>query len=122
MPRQKGFTLIEVLVATAILAAVVGSVMVLIGQHARQAAALEDRLMARIAAENAMAAYVIARAERAQADLSGDIEISGHTYRFEIDRSPSPLEGFEVVTVDVRLGRDGQVLATLSTIRPGARA
>lgn len=122
MSKQRGLTLIEVLISLAILAAVAGSLLVLMGQHARQAAAIEDRMLARIAAENAMVSYVAAKQSGQVADLAGDIEIGTRAFRFEIDRSTAPLEGFEIVTAEVRLGRDGQILSTLSTLRESEAA
>ncbi|MCQ8185059.1 type II secretion system minor pseudopilin GspI [Parvularcula maris] len=118
MSDQRGLTLIEVLVAMTVLALVVGSLLVLIGQHTRQAAALEDRLMARIAADNALASYIIAREEGARVDLRSEEEIGGRTIYIEIGRSNAPLEGFELVEASARLSRDGQVLASYQTIRP----
>ncbi|GGY52720.1 type II secretion system minor pseudopilin GspI [Parvularcula lutaonensis] len=117
MRDQKGLTLIEVLVALAVLSSIVGSILVLIGQHTRHAAAIEERALARIVAENAMVAYVAAKRSGQPADLSGEEEIAGRAFTYVIDRSPAPLEGFETVETNVRIGRDGQVLATLSTLR-----
>lgn len=118
MRNEKGLTLIEVLVATAILAAVVGSLLVLISQHTRQAAALEDRMLARVAAENALTLYVTARDEGAAADVRGDVELSGRSFFYEISRQQAPIQGLELVTSQARVGRDGQVLASLTTLRP----
>lgn len=117
MRKQQGLTLIEVLVALAVLSSIVGSILVLMGQHARQAAAIEDRALARIAAENAMTAYVAAKRSGQPADISGETEIAGRSFLYEIDRGPAPLEGFEMVETEVRLGREGQVLAVLTTMR-----
>ncbi|MEM9838282.1 MAG: type II secretion system minor pseudopilin GspI [Pseudomonadota bacterium] len=118
MGKQRGLTLLEVLVALAVLSAVLGSLLMLIAQHTRQAAKLEDRMLARIVAENAMASYIAAKQTNREADLEEEVELSGRTFQFEIDRGSAPIEGFETVTADVRLGRDGQVLATLSTLQP----
>ena len=52
--RQKGLTLVEVLVALAILGAVAGSVLTLISQNARFIAAAETRMMAGILLDNKM--------------------------------------------------------------------
>jgi type II secretion system protein I len=113
-------TLIEVLVALGILAGVIGSLLVLMGQHTRQTASLDDRMLARIEAENALALYVANRNLGRPADIEGENERAGRVFRYELDRSPSPIRGFEVVTSDVRL-RDGrQVLASFSTLAPVA--
>lgn len=117
MPRQKGMTLLEVLVALAIMSAVVGSLLVLMGQHARQAARLEERMLARIVAENALAGYIAARRTNREADLAGEVELSDRRFRFEIDRGPASVGGFESVTAEVRMDRDRQVIATLTTLR-----
>jgi general secretion pathway protein I len=117
MRAQRGMTLIEVLVALAVLTTVMGSLMVLISQHTRQAARLEDRLMARIAADNALAEYLVARGEGASADIRSEHEIGGRTVYVEIERSAAPIEGFELIAAEARLSRDGQVLASFETIR-----
>ena len=122
MKGEKGLTLIEVLIALAILASVVGSLLVLMGQHTRQAAALEDRMLARIAAENALTLYVAAKDEGSAADLGGAMEINGREFRFEISRARSPIQGIELVTSEARIGREGQGLASLTTLRPGEAA
>lgn len=118
MRSEKGLTLIEVLVALAVLATIIGSLLVLMGQHTRQAAALEDRLLARIAAENALTLYAASKDEGSAADLSGEFELSGRAFHFAIRREASPIQGIELVTSEARIGRDGQVLATLTTLRP----
>jgi general secretion pathway protein I len=114
---QRGMTLIEVLVALVVLAMVMGSLLVLISQHTRQATALENRLMARIAADNALASYLLAREEGTGADLRAEEEVAGRTFYIEIERSAAPLEGFELVASEARLSRNGQVLARFETIR-----
>ena len=119
MRNEKGLTLIEVLIALAILGAVLGSLLVLMGQHTRQAARLEERMLARIVAENALADYIAATLTNREADAEGETDLSGREFRFEIDRGEAPIEGFETISVEVRVGRSGQVLATLATMRPG---
>ncbi|NRA30101.1 MAG: type II secretion system minor pseudopilin GspI [Parvularculaceae bacterium] len=118
--QQMGLTLIEVLVALAVLSAVIGSLLVLLSQQTRQASYLEDRMLARIVAENALTDFMAAKQTNREADLAGEVELSGREYFYSVDRSPANLEGFETVTTEVRLGRNGQVVATLSTLRPGS--
>ncbi|NNU17108.1 type II secretion system minor pseudopilin GspI [Parvularcula sp. ZS-1/3] len=117
MRNQKGLTLIEVLVSLVVLSTVVGSILVLMSQQTRQAARLEERMLARIAAENALTAFVIAKKEQNAPDVQGDIAVGDLGFRFEIDREAAPLQGYELVRADVRKARDGQVLASLTTLQ-----
>lgn len=117
---QKGLTLIEVLVALAVISTVIGSLLVLMSQQTRQASYLEDRMLARIVAENALADFMAAKQTNREADLAGEVELSGREFFYSVDRNSASLEGFETVTTEVRLGRNGQVVATLSTLRPGS--
>lgn len=117
MSNQRGLSLLEVLVALAIMAAVVGSLLVLMGQQSRQASVVEERLLAKIVAENGLAAYLAAKAMGGTAELSGEEEVAGRIFRFEINRDPAPIQGYETVVSEVRLSRDGQVIASMSTLR-----
>ena len=112
--RQSGLTLIEVLVAIAILAGAVGAVMVLMATQARGAAALGDKAMARIAAENAMVAVVIG--EETGRSPSGLTEIAGREFAWSASRGSAPLPGLEVLTISVRLDDGEQELASLTTL------
>ena len=112
--RQAGLTLIEVLVAIAVLAGAVGAVMVLMATQARGAAALGDKAVARIVAENAMVAVVIG--EETGRSPSGLTEIARREFAWSAARGPAPLPGMEILTVSVRLDDGTQELAGLSTL------
>lgn len=112
--RQSGLTLIEVLVAIAILAGAVGAVIVLMATQARGASALSDQALARIAAENAMVAVMIGEAEGTSP--SGTEEIAGRAFAWEAARTRAPMPGLQAVTVTVRREDSEQVLAGLSTL------
>jgi general secretion pathway protein I len=115
--HQRGLTLIEVLVALAVLSAVVGSIMVLIGQHTRQASALEDRMLARIVAENALAERIAERSDGGEQRRGGEVELAGRSFRFAFETQPSTLQNHTVETVSVRKEESQQVLASISTLR-----
>ncbi|MEM6913133.1 MAG: type II secretion system minor pseudopilin GspI [Pseudomonadota bacterium] len=115
--NQRGLTLIEVLVALAILSLAVGSLLVLLGQHSRNAAAIEDRALARIVAENALVAYIAASTVGDAKILEGDEEVGGRVFLWEIDRDTSQVQGFERVDVSARREGSQQVIADLSTLQ-----
>ncbi|MEE4208523.1 MAG: type II secretion system protein [Parvularcula sp.] len=119
--NKRGMTLIEVLVALMILSGVVGSVLVLISQHTRQAAGLEERMLARIEAENALALYLAQRELGRPAELTGDIDRAGQTFRFALKRQAAPIQGWELVTSEVRIEDREQVLASFTTLSPVAQ-
>lgn len=118
--RQRGLTLIEVLVAIAVLAGAVGAVMVLMTTQARGAAALADKAAARIVAENAMVAVVIGEA-RGRAPR-GEQEVAGRAFAWEAARAGASVPGLDLVTVTVRREDGAQVLSTLSTLTPPREA
>ena len=112
--RQSGLTLIEVLVAIAILSGTVGAVLVLMATQARGAAALADKAAARIVAENAMVSVMIGEAEGRTP--SGTEEVAGREFAWEAAREEAPMPGLEQVTVSVRREDGTQVLASLGTL------
>ncbi|MEM9809647.1 MAG: type II secretion system minor pseudopilin GspI [Pseudomonadota bacterium] len=115
--NQRGLTLIEVLVALAVLSLVAGSLLILMGQQVRQATIIEERMLARIVAENALSSYIAARQIGADTDPQGEEDIDGRVFSFRIRRQDAPIEEYETVVVEVRLSRDGQVIASLETLQ-----
>lgn len=59
-PQPDGFTLMEVLVALAIMALALGAMLVLMGQQTRTAVTLEQRQLAQIVAENVLVETMMA--------------------------------------------------------------
>ena len=111
---QSGPTLIEVLVAIAILGGTVGAVLVLMATQARGAAALADKAAARIVAENALVAVMVGAADGRTP--SGTEAVAGREFAWNAAREASPLPGLDQVTVSVRREDGEQVLASLGTL------
>ncbi|WP_031549651.1 type II secretion system minor pseudopilin GspI [Parvularcula oceani] len=120
MPKtdtQTGLTLIEVLVALAVLASAVGAILIMMSTQTRNAAALRDNALARIVAENAMVEIALGVGEGDDPSPSGTAEIGGTVYEWQANRDPAPLPRAEIVSVAVRRADSGQEVAQLSTLR-----
>ncbi|MEM8936321.1 MAG: type II secretion system minor pseudopilin GspI [Pseudomonadota bacterium] len=81
--RQRGMTLIEVLVAFAILAGLSVSVLALLGQNAQYIVSAEQRLFARVAADNLLTEELARRAPPDTGGKIGKIVVSNHAFTYE---------------------------------------
>ena len=70
-------------------------------------------------AENALADYIASKRTAREADLKDEVELSGREFQFVIDRGNAPIQGYETITVEVRMDRGDQVLASLTTMQEG---
>ncbi|MEO1251892.1 MAG: type II secretion system minor pseudopilin GspI [Pseudomonadota bacterium] len=113
---QRGMTLIEVLVAFAILAGLVLTVMTLTGQNAQYAARTEDRLLAQIAADNLLVADLAARRSPPVGDTGAAAEVFGRNFSYR--RSVYDAGERAVLIQYEILGDDNEsVLARVSAVR-----
>lgn len=106
---QAGFTLIETLVALAVLA--VGSVTLLVGveRHASGVRGLSDRVVARWVAENAIAATTLGLPLQPKWTQAMGID-----WAVSLDARPLPRSGLQAVTarvVDTAAGTDAALVA-----------
>ena len=111
--RARGFTLVEVLVAIAILAGAVGATLVLMAGQARGTAALADNALARIAAENALVEVILA--ERGGA-ARGSQAVGGQRFAWRATETETELVGLRLTEVVVTREGDDQVLVSLATL------
>lgn len=79
---QRGVTLVETLVALAVMGFVVSSLLVLIGQNTRFSAAMRDKTFAQIAADNLMVEALILSEALEIGETEGEIEISGAPMKY----------------------------------------
>jgi general secretion pathway protein I len=112
--KQRGLTLVEVLVAIAVLGSAVGAILVLMGGQARNAAALADNALARVVAENALVETVTSPGGLSFG--TGTQEAGGRLFEWQASRGESPVPGTVLVEISVRREGQPQVLATLSTL------
>lgn len=104
MTRARGFTLIEVLVALAVLAVGITALVQAGSQRAGNLAYLRDRTLAAWIASDRITELRIAPGWPATGTRDGEIEMAGRTWYWEAEISETPEEA--VRRVDVRVGLD----------------
>ncbi len=114
---EKGMTLVEVLVALTILAGVAGAVLLMTAQSARAAASVENKLLARIVADNAAVTALA---------LNGSIQAGSNITELEfadqqwlVSQTFMPLEagGLYQLQITVQLAGFDQMLARIDTLK-----
>lgn len=114
---RRGFTLIEVLVALVILGAVASAAIALISQNTRYVSSAEDRVIASIAADNAMVeALSLALVEIGATEK--EVNFAGARWAVTRNIAESGVDGVLRVDVSVRRAGAAQTLARATTLRP----
>lgn len=114
--REQGFTLPEALVATAIVAAMLGVTLNVVQNNARAARVNEERRAALLVAQSQLAVAEVAVPGRfaAREGRSGTI---GWNIRIEPFRSALTSPALDQITVTAGTGPSGQPLVELTTLR-----
>lgn len=114
---QRGLTLVEVLVALAILGLVAAAIMALIAQNTRFLSAAEDRLVAGILLDNEMT-EALARTERFElGDEAREADFGGRPWIVERRVIESGIEGVIRLEVNVKERTRGQIAASATTLK-----
>jgi len=113
---QKGMTLIEVLVAMAVLTMIAGAVLTMTSQSARSAIASEERMLARILVDNEMV-ETLARPQALEESVE-KIEIDFANRRWDATRTIIATGVNDLYRIDVAVSREGggQTLARAATL------
>lgn len=115
--HQSGVTLVETLVALAVMGFVIGALMVLVGQNSRFAASLRDRTFASIAADNLMVRAMIAQEALQTGESAGDVAIGGVTMRYRRNVVETGVEDIVRIEVTVLDAETDQALARATSMR-----
>lgn len=115
--RQRGITLVETLVALAVMGFVIAGLLALVGQNTRFAASMTDRTSASIAADNLMVEAMTLQSATEKGETSGEIAVGDRVWAFRRTVSETPVE--DMVRIDIEITRVGgeQVLAGAATLR-----
>ncbi len=113
---QRGLTLVETLVAMAILAAVSLSAFAMLSQGANFAASERDRLAASIVADNLMVEAMLKETAPDLGEDKGEVEFAGRTFEWSTVVSDSG-EELRRIELAVRLQGSPQTLARIETVR-----
>lgn len=119
MPRlaQKGFTLLEVLVALAVVATSMAALIKVAGENVSNAAYLRDRTVAQWVAADKATELQVTGAWPAVGRSNGTVMQAGREWRWEVDVSDTPEASVRRLEISVRLAenRDAAPLALFTS-------
>lgn len=111
--RAAGFTLIEVLVALAVLAIALAAVMQTVTHSIDLTASLRDRNIALWVAQNRLTQHQVQRNWPAPDTTEGDAEMGGRTWYWHEQVSTTPEAAIRRVTIEIRADQTKESLARL---------
>ncbi|MEZ5893090.1 MAG: type II secretion system minor pseudopilin GspI [Parvularculaceae bacterium] len=114
---QHGFTLIETLVALAVMGFIVTALLTLIAQNTRFALSMRDKEAASIAADNLMVEAMVLRAALETGDSGGDVEVGGRTFSWTRSIIETGVENVLRIDISVFDPQTEQMLAHTVSMR-----
>jgi general secretion pathway protein I len=118
--NSKGFTLIEVVVAVAVIAVGLMGTIKTVGTVTKNTAYLNERVIASWVAQNAMASYELNLEGDAEKETTGSEEVAGIEWYWTKTLVNTQDPGIQRVEIDVRRNSapDSQVYASLVSLFP----
>lgn len=110
-PRQQGFTLIEVLIALAVLTICMSALIQAGGTRADHVGYLRDRTLAHWIATDRVTEFRLAEDWPAAGTQEGETEMAGRTWSWQAEISETPEPAVRRVEVAVGIGEDGEPLS-----------
>lgn len=104
---QKGVTLVETLVALAVMGLVIGALLVLMGQNSRFAASMRERTLASIAADNLMVEAMVLREATEIGESEGEVTVGGAALMYRRAIIETGVDNIVRIEIDV-LSPDGE--------------
>ena len=114
MLRGRGFTLIEVLVALAVLAVGITALVQAGSQRAADVGYLRDRTVAAWIAADRITALRLESGWPSTGSRDGEVEMVGRTWHWDAEISETPEEAVRRVDVRVRLDADGEPVSRMT--------
>jgi general secretion pathway protein I len=109
--RQRGFTLIEVLIALAVLTICMSALIQAGGTRADHVGYLRDRTLAHWIATDRVTGFRLAEDWPATGTQQGETEMAGRTWSWQAEISETPEPAVRRVEVAVGVGEDGEPLS-----------
>ena len=106
--KQKGFTLIEVLVAMAILAITLGAVIKTVGANARNASYLREKTIAHWVASNKLVEIELQKTWPSLGIMKGEEEMANNTWHWQIKVIETPDENVRRLEISVTASEPGE--------------
>lgn len=114
--RQAGITLVETLVAIAIMGVVASSTLVLIAQNTRFTSDARERMFASVAADNVMVETLLNTTDLSVGEEIGVARFRGYEWEFRRRITEVNIEGVWRIDIIVE-NADGQSIANITSLR-----